>query len=546
MSNSTKTSGNAILRAIQRHYTTGLNKRSEKQLLAEESLWVSSIPFRRWFLLPCALIIQFCCGSLYAWSVYNKPIESVAHFPHNSAQVTFYVAYGSLGFSAAMTGPWLERNGPRKAAVIGATLFLLGGFGAALAVYTAKLWLLYLMYGVIGGSGLGMSYISPVSALQKWFPDRRGLSAGFAVCGFGAGSIAAAPLQTMLIASVGVPRTFIILHSCYFVLMVLAATVLRAPPPNYVVAGLTQEGHAAIPLPASALAADQDIRMPSTALEYLPDEDMEKAGEARMTAATAPATHPPMTFGESARSRDFHLIYVMMLANCLAGLVMLSKLAGMVQDLFHKSADQASFVVSVNGGFNLLGRLGFSLLSDTLGRKTVFQIGLTIQVCVLASLPAIVATQNYTAFVAVIWLLTSAYGGGFGTIPAFLADMFGACNVGALHGLILTAWSFPAIGGGLLFTYLLNTLPATFAGSPDYALQQTYRVNYNWFLVIASLGWLATPFIRTRPIDRLLPNQPGEWARLRVANRLVRIGSFGVRSYSDAQLMEEWRDHIST
>ncbi|KAL7750295.1 hypothetical protein RI367_004468 [Sorochytrium milnesiophthora] len=505
---------NAISRGIHRHYTTGKHERSEQQLLAEQSLWVSSLPFSRWFLLPCAVIIQFCSGSLYAWSVYNVPIAKAIGCSENSPQITFYIAIGLLGLSGAVMGPWLERNGPRKAALIGTILFFIGGLGAALAVHTSQLWLLYLTYGLIGGCGLGLCYISPVSALQKWFPDRRGLSSGFAVCGFGAGSIAASPLQSALIASVGVPRTFIILHCSYFVLMMIATTGLRAPPPDYVVKGVTQEGIAAAPAQSATVAdAYEDTVAPTKSLE--------------------PPTRLQLSLIESISTREYKIMYFMLLCNCIAGLVILSKLSTMVTGLFHKSAATAATIVSINGGFNLAGRIGFSLLSDFIGRKSVFLTILTIQVIALASLPAILYSDNYPAFLAAIWLLASAYGAGFGTIPAFLADMFGSYNIGALHGIILTAWAIGAIGGGLLFTLLNNTV------KPKLYM---YQVNFNWLLAMAALGLLITPFVRTKPVDRLLPPIPGEWTSFRAGPRLVRIGKFGVKSFTDAQLLQEWRD----
>lgn len=303
-----------------------------------------------------------------------------------------------------------------KTAFLGTCGFYLGNLLAGLAVYTKQMWLLYLGYGVIGGCAIGICYISPVSALQKFFPDRRGLASGFAVCGFGAGSIAASPLQTALMGSVGVPLTFVILGSGYFVLMLIASAILRTPPPDYTVRGLTVEGVKV------AMSTKRDL---------------------------APSQRPPpllkMTLTQALRTRDYWLMFGMFFGNVVTGLVVLSRLASMVENLFDKPKagyNSSTMVVSVNGGLNLAGRFFFSLLSDKIGRKTVYLISLCTQAIIVGCMDPILMNKpgTYWAFVILIWILSACYGCSFGVIPAFLADMFGPSNIGACHGVMLIGW----------------------------------------------------------------------------------------------------------
>lgn len=181
---------NPIVRAFLQHYGNTTCKISQKQYDKEKFLF-SNVKFNPWILMPAAVIVQFCTGSVYAWSVFNVPIDEAISGDSKSSQapVTFYIAFGLLGISAAIMGPWLERNGPKKALILSSSAFYLGHLLAALAVYLKSIWLLYVGYGVIGGFGIGLSYITPVAILQKWFPHKRGLAAGVGVCGFGAGSI---------------------------------------------------------------------------------------------------------------------------------------------------------------------------------------------------------------------------------------------------------------------------------------------------------------------------------------------------------------------
>ncbi|KAK9759500.1 hypothetical protein K7432_017461 [Basidiobolus ranarum] len=301
-----------------------VNHVTSSNRIEKERYLYGDVVFNRWLLMPAAVLIQFCCGSLYAWSVFNSMIDLHVSGDKNAglAPNTFSIAVGMFGLSTATMGPWLERNGPRKGALLSASLFYLGNLIASMAIHFKQMWLLYIGYGIIGGFGLGIGYISPVSALQKWFPDRRGLAAGFAVCGFGAGSIAIAKIPQPLSAAVGLPLTFVILGSCYFVCMSLAALVFRIPPPGYVV---------------------ESVR----AVEITHGSN----DETKIAMQEQPVIK--LTLIESIKSRDYILLYMAFFANAIFGLVCISRLADMLMNLFGKSADEASTIVSINGGFNL-------------------------------------------------------------------------------------------------------------------------------------------------------------------------------------------------
>jgi MFS family permease len=362
----------------------------------------------RWTIPPAAVAIHLCVGSVYAWSVFNKPVEALhAHWPRGAAAYTFSIAIALLGLSAAFGGTWLERHGPRKAATVAALLFggglMLGGLG----VQQGWLWLLYLGYGVIGGAGLGLAYVAPVSALIKWFPDRRGLATGMAVLGFGGGALIAAPLKERLIAMYGVGAALLILGVVYGVIMLLAARVLRRPEPGWTPRGWQ----------APAVAAVADLTMPM-----------------------------------AVRTRQFWLLWGMLFINITAGISILAQASPMMQDMFARTPEQAAVMLSVIAGFNAFGRIFWSTLSDWLGRRSVFLLFFAAQAGLFAAIPALGAGGHWGLFQVAVVVIFTMYGGGFATIPAFLADMFGARNVGAVHGVILTAWSAAGVAGPILIT----------------------------------------------------------------------------------------------
>ncbi|KAG0039644.1 hypothetical protein BGZ82_007228 [Podila clonocystis] len=523
-------STNPFVRAIHRHYSDTTYNRSPATIEREKYLF-ASVPFNRWAMFPTAFIFQAICGSLYAWSVFNDPIDGYIYgtvlnaatgksspTTHNAA-VTFYIAVGCFGLSAALNGPWLERHGPKLAAILGATIFFLGNMIAAIGIYTKIIALLYFGYGVMGGAGLGLCYISPVSALQKWFPDRRGLAAGFAVCGFGAGSIILAKIPQPLTAAVGLPLTFVVLGCCYFAAMLVCAVVFRVPPPGFQINGMDMYRNK-VPT-----ADDPEAQPSEKAAQELKDPGVN------------------MALSDAIFSTEYRLMYIMFFGNSIAGLVFLSRLANIITDIFGKDGATAATIVAINGGFNLGGRLFFSTVSDRLGRKNSFFVMLMSQVIILASLPTIMEKRVYWAFLLVIWILTACYGGGFGCIPAFLCDMFGPSNIGAMHGIILTAWSLAGVGGGLLFTEVYNHLLVNGYTTKD---PYVYSANLRWILGVACIGFIFILFVGTGIRDRLLPKAKGEIMRIRIFGRLARVGTNGVQWLTKDQENAEWEAFIDS
>lgn len=406
----------------------------------------------RWTIPPAAVAIHLCVGSVYAWSVFNKPIEALhPAWPKGAAAYTFSIAIALLGLSAAFGGTWLERHGPKRAATLAACLFggglALGGLG----VWLGWLWLLFVGYGVVGGAGLGLAYVSPVSALVKWFPDRRGLATGMAVLGFGGGALIAAPVKERLIQAVGVASTLWILAAVYFFVMMGAARALARPPD-----GWRPEG-------------------------YVP-KAIQVGGE------------PELTMPMAVRTRQFWLLWGMLFINISAGISILAQASPMMQDMFQRTPEQAAAMVSVIAGFNAFGRIFWASLSDRIGRRAVFSIFFAVQAALFVAIPQLAAGGQWQLFQLAVVVIFTMYGGGFATIPAFLADMFGARNVGAVHGVILTAWSAAGVAGPILITSIresqLGALP------PGGSLVELYASTLQIMAVALLVGLALTLAVR--------------------------------------------------
>eukprot|EP01133_Synstelium_polycarpum_P003608 gene3608-4133_t len=423
------------------------------------------------------------------------------------APTTFYIAAGILGISTLVMGPWLERNGPRRGILLGGSLFCMGQFLTSLAIYLKQIWLVYLGYAVIGAFGLGLTYIAPVSALLKWFPDHRGIASGFAVAGFGAGS------------TVGLSLTFTIMGCMFVVILGIQAFIFRVPPPDYQVHGMGSDRQKVMEM----VDVDSDPgKMEPSESSFIPIENQELEDP----------TFSQMSLTDALMSREFRILYFLFLANSAFGLVVMSRLSSMIQDIFGKDKILAATIVAVNGGFNLAGRLGFAAFSDRFGRKLSYCITISIQAIIIVN-------QSYKAFVGLIWLLTICYGGGFGVIPAYLVDMFGSKNIGACHGVILTAWSLAGVGGGLMFTSIFNHYKHSGHTVHDPIL---YTVNFRWLLVITMLGWCVLWFLRTTARDRLFPAAPGQILRINVFGRMIRLTTkHGIEILSKEQENAEWR-----
>jgi len=306
-----------------------------------------------------------------------------------------------------------------------------------------------------------------------------------------------AKVQQLVLLKFGLPLTFIILGSSYFVCMTVSAFVLRTPPPNYLVKTPATVGT------EITLKCVSTVIVNSISPSVTSPED-----------TTIPLTveDDEWTLMEALASKDFRLIYVTFLSNIVFGLVLLSRMHGMVTDIFGQSPEAATIAVSINGGFNLAGRLLFSISSDYVGRKNCYVIILTTQLIILIAFCFITWSRTYWAFLLTMWTLTACYGAGFSVIPAFLCDKFGPRNIGACHGVILTAWSIAGVVGGLVFAAVFNSLL-----SSGYELSDPfpYNVNVWWILAVVVIGWLCLIFVKPtkKDVNFIKMISPSSWLK---------------------------------
>uniref|UniRef100_M4BGR7 Major facilitator superfamily (MFS) profile domain-containing protein n=1 Tax=Hyaloperonospora arabidopsidis (strain Emoy2) TaxID=559515 RepID=M4BGR7_HYAAE len=393
-------------------------------------------------------------------------------------------------------GPWIERNGPRYGVVLGTSFFLVGHIIVAIGLAFEHIVAVFVGYGLFCGFGMGLCYIAPVSALQKWFPDYRGTAAGFAVAGYGAGAVAWAKVYRPCIEAVGVSSTFLVVGSVMAGAMYLCAIVLRTPHLEFTVGGINIHGEI---VDEAEMEADT-VQLKDGYESAVSENDIDFI-------ITTNAQVRKLSLVNAIKTVDFLCMYLMFFANQIYGLVVLSKLSNMCTDIFGRSGDEAANIVSINGVFNCFGRLFFSLVSDlvarycniehSFARKCVFYTTLILQAVIVGTTPTLIRTNQYTAFVAEIFLLTACYGGGFGTIPAFLTDMFGAFNIGAMHGLILTAWSIGGVVGGITFN---NAYSRNIAAGVS--ISEAYISTVVDIFIIIIAGLVVLFFVRTNPMDR--------------------------------------------
>lgn len=373
-------------------------------------------PFNRWLIPVAAVAVHICIGSVYAWSTFNRPIKAL--FPEDPwwfspPYTTFTTALALLGLSAAFGGPWVERRGPRAAATAAACCFgsglLIGGVG--LAIHQS--FLVFLGMGFIGGIGCGLGYISPVSTLIKWFPDRRGMATGMAIMGFGGGAFLAGYLNVFFMDRIGVAKTVMVLGVVYFCVMMAGARLIRRPPEGWLPQGWTP------PPIIDPMIAQRSLSR-----------------------------------NAAIRTVQFYLLWGILFINVTAGIGILAQASPMMQDMFRKTALEAGAVVSLISIFNAGGRFFWASLSDYIGRRNTYLIFFAVQIGLFLLIPGIASSGQWLVFEAILFVIFTMYGGGFATIPAFLADMFGPENVGAIHGALLTAWSAAAVTGPLIITQL--------------------------------------------------------------------------------------------
>jgi MFS transporter, OFA family, oxalate/formate antiporter len=370
----------------------------------------------RWLIALAAVGIHISIGSVYAWSVFTSPIQEQLGWGLSEISWTFSIAILFLGLSAAFLGHFVEKFGPRVSGTLSAVLFGLGIAGSGLAIQLESVLLLYLFYGVLGGIGLGIGYITPVSTLVKWFPDRRGLATGLAIMGFGFAAMISSPLINKLIDSTGISNTFYILGLVYFILIISSSQYLAKPADDYLPEGM----------------------------KMLVDKGKSKVKE----------DLSQLTANEAVKTVRFWALWVMLFINVTCGIAILSVASPMAQELVGMSATAAATMVGIMGLFNGSGRLVWASISDYIGRANVYTLFFVIQIAAFFLLPSITHAAIFTIILCVIM---TCYGGGFSTIPAYIGDLFGTKQLGAIHGYILTAWAAAGLVGPIFVSWIRET-----------------------------------------------------------------------------------------
>jgi len=493
---------------------------------------VAKAGFNRWLVPPAALCIHLCIGMAYGFSVFWLPLSRSIGLtaPKVCADMSLWdelftttcdwkvasmgwmytLFFVLLGVSAAIWGGWLERVGPRKAGVVAAFCWggglLIGAFG----VYVHQLWIMWLGAGVIGGIGLGLGYISPVSTLIKWFPDHRGMATGFAIAGFGGGAMIGAPLANLLInsfktpTSVGVWETFATMGVIYFTFMIIGAFSYRVSPVGWQPDGWTA------PVKANAMISQNNVHL-----------------------------------NDAHKTPQFWLIWWVLCLNVSAGIGVIGMASPMLQEIFagkliglpdvgfnQLDATQKAAIAGIAAGFaglislfNIGGRVFWASLSDYIGRKNTYFCFFLLGIALYASVPTFAGMGSKLLFVGAFCVILSMYGGGFATVPAYLADMFGTQFVGAIHGRLLTAWSTAGIVGPVVVNYLREFQLA--AGVPR---DQLYNSTMYVLCAMLIAGLICNYMIK--PVDHKWHMSADDVAKLQAASAkaeaAIQHGSFGI------------------
>jgi len=466
-------------------------------LLSRENT-IAAPGFNRWLVPPAALAIHLSIGMAYGFSVFWLPLSralgiehpitcagagfftllfsSSCDWPVSMLGWTYTLFFVFLGSSAALFGHWLETAGPRKAGFVAALCWSGGLSIAALGVYLHQIWLLWLGAGAIGGIGLGLGYISPVSTLIKWFPDHRGMATGLAIMGFGGGAMIGAPLADRLMntfssaASVGVWQTFVVLAALYFIAMMLGAFGYRIPPLGWRPAGMTAAAQ-----PPRALVTSRHVHV-----------------------------------NEAVRTPQFWLLWGVLCLNVSAGIGVIGMASPMLQEVFggqliqtplrlaqlgDEQRAQVATIAAAFAGllslFNIAGRILWASFSDFIGRKATYMAFFLLGIALYVSAPLAGDAGRIALFVALFCVIISMYGGGFATIPAYLADVFGTQHVGAIHGRLLTAWSVAGILGPVAVNYIREFQLAR--GVPQ---DQAYNITMYILAAMLLGGLICNLFVR--------------------------------------------------
>ena len=493
---------------------------------------IAKAGFNRWLVAPAALCIHLCIGMSYGLSVFWLPLARAVGIDRPTAcanssmfgqlfavdcdwqitnlVMTFTIGIVMLGLSAAVFGGWVERAGPRKAGFVAALCWSGGFLISAFGVYVHQLWLLWIGLGAIGGIGLGLGYISPVSTLVKWFPDRRGMATGMAIMGFGGGAMIGSPLANILVnyfrapGSVGVWQAFVVMGGIYLVFMMIGAFAYRVPPTGWQPEGWTP------PAKTNAMISANNVHL-----------------------------------NDAHKTPQFWLIWLVLCMNVSAGIGVLAMASPMLQEIFAGAlignpdlgfgaldAAQKTAVATIGAGFvgllslfNIGGRFFWASLSDLIGRKLTYYCFFLLGIALYALAPSFAHMGSKALFVAAFCVILTMYGGGFATIPAYLADMFGTQFVGAIHGRLLTAWSTAGVVGPLLVSYIRD---AQLAAGIERALVYDRTMYILAGLLVIGL---ASNFL-IKPVDHKWHMNADEVATLQAASAkseaAIQRGSFGI------------------
>ena len=360
----------------------------------------------RWLMALAAVGVHICIGSVYAWSVYTNPIKDLMDWSLTDVTIAFSIAIFFLGLSAATLGKFVERRGPKVSAIISAVLFGLGTVGSGFAIMMESKMMLYFFYGVLGGTGLGIGYIAPVSTLVKWFPDRRGMATGMAIMGFGFASAVWGPTIKILIEDIGVAQTFMTLGVTYFVIMFASALYLEAPEEGYLPEGFKKKveaGHKKVKPDLAMMGAHEAVKTPR-----------------------------------------FYGLWFMIFINVTCGIAIIGVASPLLQEVLGVTAIAAAAAVGLMGIFNGAGRFFWASLSDYLTRPVVYIIFFATQAVAFYLLPSV---TEILVFSFILYFIMSCYGGGFASLPAYIGDVFGTKELGAIHGYVLTAWAAAGLVG---------------------------------------------------------------------------------------------------
>ncbi|PRX47289.1 MFS transporter [Prauserella shujinwangii] len=417
----------------------------------------------RWLVPPAALSIHLAIGQVYAWSVFKAPLEESLGLSGTQSALPFQLGIVMLGLSAAFGGTVVERRGPRWAMFVAATCFSAGFCVSALGVASGQYWLVVVGYGVIGGVGLGIGYISPVSTLIKWFPDRPGMATGIAIMGFGGGALIASPWSSQMLSSFGtgtggIATTFLVHGLAYGAFMLVGVLLVRVPPEGW--------------------------RPPGA-----------PSGAAGRPARRGMITTADVSANNAIRTPQFWLLWVVLCLNVTAGIGILEKAAPMITEFFAETS--APVGVGAAAGFvgllsltNMIGRFVWSSTSDVIGRRNIYRVYLGVGAALYLVI-ALATNSSKIVFVLSAMLIISFYGGGFATIPAYLKDLFGTYQVGAIHGRLLTAWSTAGVLGPLIVNAIADSQEA--AGRQGPALYTTSLFIMAGLLIA---GFVANELVR--------------------------------------------------